>query len=284
MVTILKMLTVMKRQGRSALFAVLLLGGQGVAQAHFEPTNPVSLELIKTSVTSGEPVLLQMQVKNVGGSPLEIDLGTNEEDGVLMSVIDPKGRRHEKPAPPIRQGMTFFGWRRLSAGEEYSKIFILNEWFEFKDSGQYLIQVRLLKSPIAGSQPLQTGPSSMALEVTPYDSEKLANTCRNLVSLIRTRDTADQYIRAATAERALSYVHDPMVVAYWDQVLEYASHSAIASLYKIGNAEAVRVLGHALQLRNAEARREARSALQAIARDTSDPSIRVQVEDILNRS
>jgi hypothetical protein len=264
------------------LLSLALFIGIASPNSHAQSTGPVSVVLSKASISAGEPVLLQIDITNSASQPLELDLGGNGEDNVLISIVDPTGRPHTKPAP-AKMGdapfsVTFFGWTHLEKGQEYSETLILNKWFEFRDVGRYQINIEL-KSPVkVGKQALPITIPTLLLDVTPYERERLASVCGDLASRIRKRNSAAEFLAAGIAERALGYVRDPIAVQYWDQVLEYADGTAISGLYKIGNIDAVRVLARALDLRDKEIRSQARGALEALARDTSDPAIRAEAE------
>jgi hypothetical protein len=238
----------------------------------------IAFSLEKPTVTVGEPVLLRLDAKNSSSSPLVVDFGLNREQNILITIIDPAGKQHEKPEPSVKEGLKSFGWMRLGAGEGYSDTLILNEWFEFKSVGRYMINIRLKKAPMLDARVLTTEIPPLVLDVNPYDRQRLSSVCGELAAKIRNTNTNDDYLSSRLAARALGYVHDPVAVPYWDEVLEYADEMAISSLRKIANLDAVRVITRALDLHDKEARSHARFALQSIAHETSDPAVRAQAQ------
>ena len=261
---------------------VILLALFVSGELRAQPSAPLSVTLEKTTISSGEPVLLRVSVKNTSYLPLEIDFGTNAEDDILISVIDPDGKRHDKPPPPPPLGMTFFGWQHLDSGEEFSQVLVLNKWFDFKKTGEYHIDFQLKKPPTIGSQPVSIQIPTLILNVTAYNPETLASVCHQFTAAIKKQNTPKESLRAATAERALSYINDPVAVPCWSQVLEYADGLAISSLRKIGTLEAVTALTRALRLHNKETRSQARLALRSLAQESSDPAVRAQAARALN--
>ena len=153
---------------------------------------------------------------------------------------------------------------RLENGQEYFKTLILNEWFDFSQIGDYEIIVQLKTVPKLGDQTLSITIPPLTLEVAPYDRAKLELACRELTLQIRKRNIDKEYLAAGFAIRALGYIRDPVVVPYWNQVLEYADGVAISSLRKIATLEAVHVLARALHFHDNETRSQARFALQSI--------------------
>jgi hypothetical protein len=261
--------------------SVLLLIVASTVLVSAQSKNPVELSLEKTTINVGEPVVLRVQVKNTMSAPVEVDLGLNGQDDILISIAGPSGKHSQKPKPGPREGMAFFGWKHLETGEEFSEALVLNEWFEFKETGQYQIEIKLKTPGKVGQESLPIDTTSLTLEVRPYDREKLTSVCRDLASRIGKRESADDVLAAGAAERALSYIHDPIVVPYWDQVLEYSALTAIPSLGRVGNSDAVRVLSRALRLPDKVSQLQARSVLQALAEKAPDPSVRIQAENAL---
>src|SRR5215472_6752170 len=83
----------------------------GTGSCYGQVVSPVSITLDQTSVTLGEPVLLTIRAKNSFSESVELDLGYDREDDVLVSMIDPQGHKTEKAeASTTAQGMQFFGW------------------------------------------------------------------------------------------------------------------------------------------------------------------------------
>ena len=259
---------------RYAVFFITL----AVAVSHAQSPSPILFGLKKTAITAGEPVLLDVKVRNAASEPLVVDFGLNAEDGISISAVDPAGKSHQKPEPAIREGLQSFGWMRLDNGQEYSKTLILNEWFDFSQIGHYEIIIELKKAPILGDKTLSITIPPLMLEVAPYDRAKLELACRELTLQIRKRNIDKEYLAAGIAIRALVYIRDPVVVPYWNQVLEYADGVAVSSLRKIATLEAVHVLARALHSHDSETRSQAHFALQSIEHETSDPMVRAQAK------
>ena len=262
-----------------AILFVIWIAPCGQAQA----PSPIAFVLEKSVVTVGEPVLLDVNVRNTASQPLEVDFGLGAEDNILISVTDPEGKPHEKPEAGMREGLQFFGWMRLASGQDYSATLILNKWFQFNEAGRYQVAIHLTKPAKVGDIVLPSDAPVLTLDVGPYDPQRLASVCSELAAKIRRRETADEYTAAGIAEHALAYVHDPVAVPYWGQVLEYADGMAISSLRKIGSRDAVHVLTRALDLPDKETRAQARFALESIARETFDPAVREQAQLALRR-
>jgi hypothetical protein len=265
---------------RSAVFLAMLL--VCVAAGATQPTSGViSVQLERPTISLGEPVLMQVRVDNRASGPLDLDLGGDGTENILISIIGPDGKIRQKPPTIRKEGVVFFGNVHLESGGSYVETVVLNQWFQFEETGRYEIKIAL-QSPlrIAGKN-IPGGDFVLPLEISPRNPSQLASACSQLVSRIHAEGSAQDSLSAALA---LSFVHDSIVVPYWAQVLEqpgFAHDKAISSLANVGNSEAVAVLVRSLQSPEGDTRSSARSALKAIATHTTVPSIRKQIDEAL---
>ena len=245
--------------------------------------NPISFELEQSVISQGEPALMKLRVNNMTSADLDLDLGGNGYGNILISLIDPSGKHRDKKPDELKEGAVFFGNVHLRPGEIYSETLVLNQWFHFQQTGQYHLELRLKSASKIGAIPLSPGIFSLELNVTPADSQRLVTTCKNLLSRIQNPGSAQDSLAAAAA---LHFVENPIAVPYWERLLEQSnSHNqiAISSLAAIGNRDAAKALSRILKTSEKEKQSMARAALKSIATKTPDPSLKIQIEYILNQ-
>jgi len=222
--------------------------------------------------TQGEPVLLDLELENLGTSDITVDLGADRESNIQLSMISPSGKIARKSSAARREGIRFLGTVQLAPGEQYLNQIVLNRWFSFGEIGTYKLEVKLINN-----EPLTSDTLYLQLQVNPANPNELGIACTALGSRMRDSKSAEESLAAATA---LSYVHDPVVIPIWESVLRRPDFErfAISGLAQVGNSEAVAVLLRALKDSNADTRAAITSALQAIAQTTTDQSVRSNIE------
>jgi len=232
----------------------------------------LSYRLERTSVGRGQPVLLDVSIKNTSSRPVGIDLGGNGNENIVISIINPDGRRIDRLPTDRRNRIVFFGGVHLGPQESYRGTLVLNQWFEFGEEGSYVINIGL-KSAQA--------PATLHLEVKARDATQLASFCSELLSRIQANTSAQDSLAAV---QALSYVRDPVAVSAWGELLRRPdlSMTAISNLADIGGYGATKVLISRLGASDEGTRSSIRSALQSIARNTPDEGIRREIGDALS--
>ena len=261
-------------------FILVILTTSGFAQSF----NPVSVGLEKNRAIAGEPIFVGVHVKNMGSEALEFDLGLNGRENILISVVDPSGKRSGKPGTEPRQGLAFFGWMHLAPGEEQFKTLVLNEWFNFELPGRYQIKVAFKQPATVGREKVPIPPFTLVLDITPRNEEQLTATCERLVKEFEGGGSGDERVAIPVALRLM---HDPELVPLWERTLTSANQEireiGISNLTHIRNHDAVKALSHALGSEDQQTRSLARSALQQITIITSDPSIKKEADNALRQ-
>jgi len=265
----------------TALLAMLLLFmASGAGQ---QTSGPIAVQLEKAAISLGEPILLQVRVDNRASVPLDLDLGGDGTENILISIVGPDGKTRHKPPTIRKEGVVFFGNVHLESGGSYAQTVVLNQWFQFEETGRYEIKIALQSPLRIAGESIPAGDFVLPLEISSGNPSQLASACSQLVSRIHAEGSAQDSLSAALA---LSFVHDSIVVPYWAQVLEqpgFAHDTAISSLANVGNSEAVAVLVRSLQGPEGNTRSWAQTALKAIATQTAEPSIKKQIDEALRR-
>jgi len=246
------------------------------------PQTPITIELEKSAVSLGEPVLATIKMENRSSESMDLDLGGDGQDNLLISVETADGARRQVARAHHKGSAVFFGKAHVERGQVYSETIVLSEWFRFERVGRYKIEVGV-KSPVkADNQVMAVGNVSLFLDVTPRDPRQLTASCEDLVSRIQANGSAQDALAAA---RALSLVDDPIVVSLWKRVLSNRafSETAVSNLARIGNKDAVDALATALHSADEQTRSLVETALRSIASQTSDLSVRSDAQDALSR-
>ena len=218
---------------RTGVFIVLVLFACGCLSA--EPGLVMSLTLLRESVSLGEPVLAELTITNEGAAAIDLDLGRNRKEKLVIAVND---RGASSPGLPPGGGISFPGEVELAGGERYSQILLLNEWTSFEEEGSYRIHLSLE----APHQAVVSGGGALVAEavisVVPRDSVRLAATCESLASQAAKPDAAV----SSQGGRALSYVSDPACLPALARAVRESPHGkegAITALARLGTAGAV---------------------------------------------
>ena len=242
----------------------------------------ISFSLERTSLTLHEPVLVDIEIANRISQPIDVDLGRNSKENIVVTVTTPEGKHLRYVPPPRREGIWFPGKVHLEPGENYSQTMVLNEWFKFEELGRYQVHIRLASAVHSRDAVLPTTSVSIPLEITNRSPERLEATCQDLVRRI---EIARSYKESSEAALALSYVADSMAIPYLEQALRnhMVADIAVAGLKRINSSESIQALIRALRIPDQDTALLARSALQLLENETSDPTAHSLIEEALQR-
>ncbi len=239
-----------------------------------------SLSFEKKQFTLREPIVLNLRIVNPSSADLYVDLGRDSKEKFHITVTDPQGKSTVLRNDAIREGISFFGRVRLEPEGVHTQTMVLNEWFQFQETGRYHVAVRLTVPLKVGDRILSVDTFSVGIDLTPRDPEKLAATCRSLVTRVQ---QARSVAPAMEAAHALSFVDDPVAVPFLEEILtdwRVVGH-AIAGLRRIRSPEAIAVLIRALKITEHETALRARVALGLIAHETDDEATRSMITAVL---
>jgi hypothetical protein len=241
----------------------------------------VSIELEKPVLCQEEPVLATIRIENESPENLDLDLGGDGRDNLKIWITGPDGTRREGKRVTAGGEATFFGSVHLVPGGRYSETIVLSEWFTFDQIGRYEIDVLVRDSRKTGGRARPIGGSPVVLEVSAKDTRQLLLSSESLLARIQVAGSSQDALAAAAALRLVS---DPMVVPLWGRLLANPAfrRTAALRLTQIGNKAAVEALASTLSSDDAEARSLAEVALQLIANQTSNPSVRADAQKALS--
>jgi hypothetical protein len=246
----------------------------------------LSLSLASEVISLHEPVIIEAGVSNVTTGPIQVDFGDNRKGAFHFKVTRPDGRKAWTPAPEPREGLVFSGVVALKPGESFVVRFTLDEWFDFSELGDYLIEGELgnsIKTP-EGTTIEAPKRFRSTLKVVPRDGKRLRSTCASLTSNVLNAASRGE---AADFAEALSRVNDPVAVPYLQQLLQSGQgfeQYAIAGLQRVGDLEAVRILIKAAETMGDEEAHMARYALGQVQAKTTDSRLKLEIEKALNQA
>jgi hypothetical protein len=240
----------------------------------------LSFSLATGEISLNEPVIVEARVDNTTSEPIKADFGTNLKGAFHFKVVRPDGRKERTPAPELKGGFVGGGAVTLGPGDSFTVRLTLGEWFDFSELGEYVIQGEV-DNPIEavdGSTIEEPGKFRASLRVVPRDAERLGNACSSLLS----NAMSLSWQEGADFAEALSHVNDPVAVPYLQQLLESGhpfERYAIDGLERVGNLNAVWVLIDATGTLGTEEAQFARGALLQIHDTTTDPQVKLEIEN-----
>jgi hypothetical protein len=235
-------------------------------------------EIDHDPISLNEPVLLNITISNPRSEPFDLDLGADGKENIQLIVSSLQGLQTQKPKPRAQDSSTFSGRVNIPPGGFYTKVLVLNEWFQFKQPGKYQITV-VVQDARNEKRPLFK-PMTIVLSIEARDGERLSAECKRLLEQVQNSSGAEARIAAASA---LGYVHDAVAVPYLQHMAQRNDVGlfGIAGLAHIGNREAVEALIATLQVSDPTTRSRARAVLKHIALATDDESIQTLIREAI---
>ena len=204
-----------------------------------------SFSIPEYTVSLHEPVYIVFSIHNGLNESIRFDLGYDGKHNFEFTIIEPDGSVVR--TPPTHMGGEVMGrWvdrAPVTPGKTFSKRMLLNEWYEFRVPGNYVVEAKLggRVQTLQGTPVRPAPPQDIPLHITPRDLEHLKSVCEQLAEKVGDQDAG----QASDAAFALSYINDPVAVPYLGRILKktaFGKEDAVKGLVRIGNAEAVRVL------------------------------------------
>lgn len=244
----------------------------------------ISYAFPSRNLTIHQPVILRFQVINDTSQPLKLDLGVDRTAGFSFSLTGPDGIKLKLPTLSPN-GLTRVGRIVVQPAASYSQNFLLDRWYAFSTPGKYELEGYLV-NPIVLDDTLehkQDPGFRETLDFIPRDELALSKAYDALASEI---EAADNWGDAAEDAFALSYMRDPIAVAYLRRALfahKLLEPTVINGLEQIGNEEAIQTLIEALRNTIPAYADLIRRALNRIQNQTSDPQLRQKIETALGQ-
>ncbi len=199
----------------------------------------------------GEPIFFDLQVENLSSRPARIDLGGDGKINLRITTTEPNGL--SRPVQLHPGGLHALGEHLVDANATYGERLILNEWNDFRETGDYDVEVAVVPF---GTKAMDPPSAHLHVSIGPRNEAKLRAVAKTFADrAIEGRNARDRMDGAF----ALSFVADPIEVPEMARVL--ASGSDAGSL-----------LTRALACLGGPA---AEDALQKAAQNHPDPTGRI---------
>ena len=215
-----------------------------VMQLRAQDSGPeIFYALTDSAFTLHEPVIVEFELRNQTEGVVRADLGSNYKNGFVITVRYPDNTTASEVSLPQAFGLHVGGQIAVAPGESYRQPLLLNEWINFQNAGQYLVEIALT-NPLRTASQEEVFPERFitTLNIRPRDETSLLETCERLASEIEAATSVEVAIRAA---EALSYVSDNVAVPYLERALQsrqYVEAQIVVGLERIGTREAADVL------------------------------------------
>jgi hypothetical protein len=236
------------------LFAAFLLApGQATLASESQSLN-ASLTIAE-KYTLGEPIIALLTITNGAGRAVDLDLGTNYKDNLVLLFKTPAGPRSaaclKEESYQVFDRFGAIGHVTLKPGEAFSESLVLNDWHCFDQIGEYELQV-LLPTPQVPA-PAQSEPVvvSSHFRLTPRDPASLNAACRRLEVTVLSKDQSpvgtlpSRDDAARSAAHALGFVSDDTCIPSLLSVVKANAlrrGDALRGLARIGSLLAVEAI------------------------------------------
>ena len=220
----------------------------------------ISLQPVSIMYGLNEPVLANLRVTNLGDESAVFDLGGDDKENLSVTIKTPGGVS-KTVALPIG-GLHSPGKHLVGAHSTYTQRLVLNEWDDFRQVGDYFVEIALI--PKAGPKPDRPLTAYLHVNIGPRDEGKLRVLAKTLANeALDRRDRGDR----DTAALALSYVTDPVAIPDMVRVLQ--SNRALRkplvwALVRVGGPVALNAVETARQSSDPTVHYDADEALRAL--------------------
>ncbi len=272
--------------GVCSAFAIAMLGDVPSMRPSQDRPAPNRVDVHYTfeesSIALNEPVLLLFSLRNGLSQGVTLTLGRQSRQYFQFSLTTPDGQTLQEGPLPVG-GVTFgSGKVTVAPGADYQQRLLLNQWFQFKSQGTYVVTARLTtEMDVSGNGSLPPQDGTVRFRITARDPSRLQKVCAGLARQVV---TAPDTGAAQEPALILSYVDDPVAVQYLAKVLssrKLTQHLAVAGLERVGNDEAIKVLLRALHDRFSDIADLSRQALGRLHDRISDPALKEKVSRAL---
>jgi len=120
------------------------------------------------------------------------------------------------------------------------------------------------------------------VKVSAKDISVLELRCSELLSRITGEASAQESIASA---KALSFIDDPIVVPYWEKLLDRSDFgdNAVSALARVGNNAAAKALISKMDIADQQIRESIRRALRTLSDRTNDESLKTSIDEALKK-
>lgn len=223
----------------------------------------IQIEPKEISISLHEPIIVNLLLRNIAGSTVEIPFGHAAESNYRVSVLSPKGVRTEifSVPPPVSLGISSSA--RIGPGDSHKEPLILSRWFAFEEIGPYQVALFL---------PQAAAPALVSINVGPRDVRRLEEVTQELLK--QAKSTKIEF-----ALTALSSERDAVAVRHLQGFFD--SNLAIDVLRGMETEAAVLALRDFTYDRDRVVAGNARAALEHLRREAPTEIVRTAAAQAL---
>lgn len=249
------------------------------ATCRAQSTPVVSWQILDQRVTLHEPVILKLTVQNYSREPAIIDLGASLVAGIAITITTPAGSSFH---PGINvSGLHPSGRVSIDPGATYSRVYSIDEWYEFESTGIFGIGVSLTSPIVVGAEHITPEPPTFyTITIVPRDVPALRKRCEALASQADGAEPGSSVEEEAV--RILSAINDPVAVPYLTRLGSRTTVqvSVITAIGRFSTVDAIAALASFLHSGGVAAT-QSKVMLELMASRTKDPILMKKISDTL---
>ena len=227
-------------------FAMVIVSTAVLALPAGQPRANVAFDVSgSSSVTLGEPVLVDLIVSNLTDDRIDLDLGKNYRAGLRVEMWRPSGglSAPRRRGPEPLEVKSTPGLAALMPRVRYAERLLLDEWGDFNEVGTYRvsIDIRGLTSTNRHTEAIADR-VSFAVSVADADELRLREAA---LKLVRAASDPEGGMRAVRATQALARIENPLAIEPMMQAIALnvpGETDLLETLKRIGSAEAIAAL------------------------------------------
>lgn len=234
------------------------------------------------TATLHEPIYIDFSIRNGLKQKVLVDLGLNKKSAFRFSIVQTGNAMIHVP---LLQSGGFGSSGKVSIGpmETYNQKLLLNEWYQFSDIGNYtvVVQIDAAFKTESGELVKPETSNSFPQNISARDEHRLSVVCDSLIAEALAQSALETRLTAAAT---LSFIEDPIAIAYMNQLLsdgKIMQPYGIEGLGRLGSDEAVNVLITHLSTPDNEIKSAIVFALRRIEQRTSSPTLRDRIRAAL---
>lgn len=259
--------------------------GKIISGAFVQTQVSVDFKTKEPIFTLHEPIVVLFSVHNAFAHPITLTLGAQSRQFFQFALTTPNGNIVDGSLPQgWRVNMETFGTGKVvvAPDTDYQQQLIMNQWFEFKAEGTYVLTAKLTtKIAVSGGADLSPESQEIRIAIGPRNSARLEKLCAELEAQV---GQAAGVAQATGPALQLSYIEDPIAVQYLSRIL-FAMPSydyiLVPGLERIGNDQSVAALLSALNEKSGDVSDTAEAALRRMRDRISNPALKERVSQAL---
>jgi hypothetical protein len=177
-----------------------------------------------STVSLGEPVLINLTVRNTGAVPLHLDFGLEGSSNVTFSVMRVGDIGFVEHTYPVREGIQSIGKVALAMGQSYSSQLILDKWSVSLSPGNYIIRPQIkVMYEFQSSDLSEAVYDDIQLTVTPRSEDRL----EKRITYFAQKTNSESYAEQEHAGQVLGHFRDKAAIDALSIMLKSDQHMLV---------------------------------------------------------